>query len=238
MFLIGICDDSEEERQYLKQMCERCFTELGQACEYRCFASGEEVLAYSGQRMHLLFLDVEMGQTDGIQVLHALEETDHVWRVVFVSYHRESVFQSFGLKTLDFGIKPVSYDQIKRWISAMIRENRENAVLQFVTPCGERRLELEQIYCLEAAGNYTYVYEKENRFLTVGNLGAWEEKCSRFALVRVHRSYLVNLLLVKQISKDEIILENGRRIPVGRKYREDAKERYKQTIYTMMRGRI
>lgn len=83
MFLIGICDDSEEEREYIKQMCERCFAELGQACEFRCFASGEGVLSYSGQRMHLLFFDVEMGQTDGIQVLRALEDTDRVWRVVF-----------------------------------------------------------------------------------------------------------------------------------------------------------
>lgn len=238
MFLIGICDDREEEREYIKQMCERCFTELGQACVYRYFSSGEEVLSYSGQPMHLLFLDVEMGQTDGIQVLHALEETDHVWRVVFVSCHRDSVFRSFGLKTLDFGIKPVSYEQVSRWISTMIRENRENLTLQFVTPGGERMLELEQIYCLEAAGNYTYVYEKENRFLTMGNLRFWEEKCRQSVLARVHRSYLVNLLLVKQFSGDMVILENGRKIPVGRKYRETAKERYRQTIYTRMRGRI
>lgn len=238
MFLIGICDDRKEEREYIEQMCERCFTELGQACEYRHFASGEEVLSYSGRPMHLLFLDVEMGQTDGIQVLHALECTDWVWRAVLVSYHRDAVFKSFGLKTLDFGIKPVSYEQINRWLSVMIRENRENASLQFVAPEGDRTLGMEQIYCLEAAGNYTYVYEREGRFLSNGNLKSWEKKCRSSTLMRVHRSYLVNLLLVEQIAKDMVILNNGRRLPVGRKYKGELKERYRETVYRRMQGRI
>lgn len=238
MFLIGICDDNAEEREYLKQMCERCFDEMGYSCECRCFSSGEEAVSYSGQRLHLLFLDVEMGELDGLQVCRALEDTDRVWRVVFVSSHREAVFGSFGLKTLDFGVKPVSYEQMCRWISVMIRENKENTILHFAAPEGERLLELEQIYCMEAAGNYIYICTEAEKFLAAGNLKLWEEKCRRSVLVRVHKSYLVNLLWVKEFPGDVMILKNGKQIPIGRKYKADAKEKYRQTIYARMRGRI
>ena len=142
-FVVGICDDEAGEREKIQSFCEQYFRESGQKGVYVSFSSGEEVFAYAGKRMHLLFLDVEMEEIDGLQVLRELEQSDLVWRVVFVTSHQETVFGSFGIKTLGFEKKPVGYDNIEKWLQIAIREQKKNRVIECNTMNGIRLFELE-----------------------------------------------------------------------------------------------
>lgn len=69
MYYIGVCDDFKLYRDNIREQCDRLFEEIGK--EYTCieFSSGEEVLRYDGPIMHLLFLDTEMPDMNGIEVL-------------------------------------------------------------------------------------------------------------------------------------------------------------------------
>ncbi|MDE7063035.1 MAG: response regulator transcription factor [Lachnospiraceae bacterium] len=230
MFLIGICDDSEEEREYIKQMCERCFTELGQTCEYRYFTSGEEVLSYSGQPMHLLFLYAGSEREEGFGALRRLERSELIWRIAVISSDKESVFESLGVRTLGFGIKPVDYGMIRQWLSVTVRENWRHAQVRFATPEGQRLIEAGSLSYLEAAGNYVYVHASRETFLADGNLKLWEERLGGMAILRVHRSYLVNLAAVRELSGDAVILTDGGRLPIGRQYKADVREAYQRFL--------
>ncbi|MBP3351164.1 MAG: response regulator [Lachnospiraceae bacterium] len=112
MFFIGICDDEELHRKHVKELCDKYFMEYTQ--EYKCveFESGEEFLQFEEHKLHLLFLDIELGGMNGIEMLSHLEEDDNVWRVVFISSHEEMVFDTFGVKTLGFERKPAQYERI------------------------------------------------------------------------------------------------------------------------------
>ena len=226
MILLGICDDEKIHRDNVKSLCEQYFMENPQEHEYVEFCSGEEVLKYTGEKIHLLFLAVEMGEVDGIQVLNYVQDADWVWRVVFVSSHEEAVWNSFSIKTLEFARKPIEYNQVDKWIGIAIRENKEDVAFEYITPQGKIYKTINEIYYMEAAGNYTYLFEKNEKCIINNNLKSWHEKMENVPIIRVHKKYLVNLLHVKKWETEKVILENDIELPIGRTYYKSAKEAY------------
>lgn len=238
MFFIGICDDDELQRQHIKKLCEQFFIDNKQ--EYKCieFASGEEVLQFTECKLHLLFLDIEMGDMNGIDVLHKIEDIDLVWRVVFISSHEEFVFDTFGIKTLGFVRKPAEYGQMARWLRIAIKENKENIMYECSINNQICYKALESIYYLEAAGNYTYLHEKKEKHLVSDKLKVWQEKMVQTPMVRIHKSYLINMLHVKRWEREGVILSNGTELTLGRQYRKAAKEIYLAFVQNQAKGRM
>ena len=70
MITIGICDDDEFCRDDIKEKCKAYFDEVGEDCNLIEFSSGEEVVAYEGEMIHILFLDIQMGGINGVEVMN------------------------------------------------------------------------------------------------------------------------------------------------------------------------
>jgi len=238
MFYIGICDDEEVHREHIKELCCKYFE--GQGAEYECiaFTSGEELLQYKEHKLHLLFLDIELGDMSGVEMLSRLEEEDTVWRVVFVSSHDEMVFETFGIKTLGFERKPAQYEKIAKWLSIAIKENSKNTVYEYYMNGETFYFKLEELFYMEGEGSYTYLNFKKERHLVSGRLKCWEDKMEAAPMVRIHKSYLVNMLHVKKWEGDKVLLINGVELTQGRQYRKTAKESYLRFIRDMARGRM
>ncbi len=232
MFYIGICDDEAIHREYISELCKRYFEENPQDYKIIEFESGEEMLSYPGaemqpgERFHLLFLDVEMSGLNGIEVLRLLEDKEIVWRVVFVTSHEEVALDAFGIKTLGFVKKPLRYEQVCKWLKIAIAECKENVQVAYIDGTQTKYIALEEIYYLEAQGNYTYLHTAKERTFINDNLKYWETKLEKYPFVRIHKSYLINMLQVKEWHGDEVILQNKVRLSIGRAYAKEARERY------------
>ena len=107
MIFVGICDDEEAYRMQIRTICKDFFDAQKQEFRFVEFSSGEEVLAYRGDKIHLLFLDIEMPGTDGLEVLTKVRRNDRFWRIVFVTSHKELRWETIDLKTLAFLEKPL-----------------------------------------------------------------------------------------------------------------------------------
>ncbi len=238
MITIGICDDEPGYRRIIKEFCEQFFEKIEQEHQYIEFASGEEVLSYTGPKLYLLFLDVELGGVDGIEVLKFVQEADWIWRIVFVSSHAEAVWDSFSIKTLEFARKPIAYEQVEKWIQIALRENQENILYEFLTTAGSMYKKMEDIYILEGERNYTYLHTKKEKWLINDSLKRWQEKMDKTTMLRVHRSFLVNMAHIKKWEKETIYMCNGSKISVGRQYAKEAKDTYLSYIQKKALGRM
>jgi len=244
MLLIGICDDEGFHREHIKEFCEQYFEESPQEHEYVEFTSAEEVLVYGeaaenfGSKLHLLFLDVEMGELDGIELLRKVEDADWIWRIVFVTSHDEVMQDAFGIKTMGFAHKPVEYRQIEKWITTAIRENKENVMLEYMVGMQKNYIAIEDIYYLEAEGNYTKLHKKNEMLLINENLKRWQRKTEMFPFVRIHKSYLLNMLHVKRWEASKVTMENGEVLSVGRQYTKEAREQYLSFVKKQAMNRV
>jgi DNA-binding LytR/AlgR family response regulator len=141
-----------------------------------------------------------------------------------VSNHKEAVFDTFGIKTLDFGVKPVGFDKVSEWLTVALTEYRTNTVICFEKD--KPSINITDILYIKAEGNYIDVVTKVNSFIYIGHLKDWEDRLDMCNIIRVHKSYIVNLEHIKEL-RSNIILDNGKEISVGRSYRNLIKKRFK-----------
>lgn len=235
MVYVGICDDLIEHRQMLKNVCERYFSERRLKYKIVLFRSGEEMLRYSGERLMLLLLDIEMKGITGIDVMHRLLHSDKIWRILFVSSHDELMIQTFGLKTLGFCSKPIRYEDISRWLDVAIEESDCNKIIRFED---NTLINVDEIIYIESDGHYIRVHTVNENPLFVMDIFEASELLVNTSVARIHKSYMVNLAYIDQLTARYVKLqENYSLLPIGRSYKDDIKQRYQTYIYEIAKRR-
>lgn len=210
----------------------------------------EALLRVEELRPDVLLLDIEMPGVDGFSVLKALP-VGHAPAIVFVTAFQDHAVKAFELRATDFVVKPVGRDRLKaaldqaRQTLQARRTGERLAELQshlarlesralsgsepglWVKIGGDkRRLVLADILWLEAERDFVKVYTTVQTHLVSSMLGEMEEALDAQAFLRVHRSAIVRKDKVRAVlrgrfSAPVLELENGQRVPVGRKYRDE-----------------
>lgn len=246
---IGICDDEKNARREVRKLCERYFCENQIEHDYIEFESGEAVLSYSiqqdNERIDLLFLDVEMGKLNGISLKEQLLKQRVIDRIVFVTNHRDKVFDAFGQKTIGFILKPPAYERVEKMLAIARAEKLENIELVFDGCQGKQhRFSLEEIAYFKAAGSYTEIYRYAldgtgmERFVICKKIGEVERSMENCPVLRVHKSFLVNLANIVDIGNVITLKNVEEKLPIGRKYKEPVKAAYIAYIGDKVRKRI
>lgn len=234
MIRIGICDDNINDRNLIYDLCQKYLDRKGIRYCLVLFESGEEVLAYCDcqekERIDLLFLDIEMPGVNGIEVKNKIIKQDKMWRLVFVSSYQEKVFESFGLKTLSFVVKPAQTQDVCKWIQVVLEELEEEVTLKIKGT--DKPIRLEDIEYFEGNRNYTIAHlhpfcdNETETILISSNLGDIEKELAEYPIIRVHKSYLVNLMNVVRMDKEIELRDLPDKIPIGRTYKEIARKEY------------
>lgn len=238
MIRIGICDDQPKQIEKIKRICEEYSKKQDMNCEYVLFSSGEKVLEYNREFIHLLFLDIEMEKIDGITVMKQLEQRENVWRIVFVSNHDDAVWETFGIKTLGFVRKPVIYNTITKYIEIALKECKENTTISFNKNDPRTYVKLNSLLYIKGDATYVYVYTINENFIASGNLKKWENELENTPILRVHKSYMVNMENIKKIDNEIFLRFNDFKIPIGRKYKKVIKEVYNNYLINRLQRRI
>lgn len=226
---IAICDDQKIYREDILEQCKRLLQ--GENVIYSCFASGEELLD-SGFQFDFLFLDIEMTGMDGIQVKNRLETQKAQAKIIFLTSHEERMIEAFGANVIGFLRKPVQEEMLlliirkmKLFTDRKTVEWEDNGRVYVV--CAE------DIQYIEVQDKYTYVFMGEGKYLVRRSLNEWEELLPESDFARANRSCLVNLCQMERLNS-EIRLENGKTIPIGRKYKKEIEEKYKKYLRKQM----
>lgn len=237
MLNIGICDDNDDACQTIYNLCKEYFEESDVEHKYIFFSNGNEVLLYcknmETDQIDILFLDVEMPGISGIDLKDAAIKQDKIWRIVFVTNYKDSVYSAFSKKTIGFIPKPASFEKIKKMLSIIIKEQEENVTLLLRGANGEKiEILLEDIIYMKASGSYTEIVtytslsNQANFLLSTKKLGDLEKEIKSSAIIRVHKSYMVNLENVIEIGEKVYLHNLLTTIPVGRSYKAQARKSY------------
>jgi two-component system LytT family response regulator len=241
---VVIVDDETLARSRLRKLLDR-EADLDVIAE--C-SNGREAIACIRQRKpDLVFLDVQMPEVDGFDVLRALPEGS--WpAIVFVTAHDQHAIQAFEINALDYLLKPFSH---ARLLGAVARarkhfETRDTASLnqQLAMLLKTTRTEapylqriavkngsetnfikVEEIDCIESAANYAVVETQTGNHVLRETLTSLEAKLPPRSFLRISRSIIVNLDRVKALQSHPpgealIVLRNGRQLVMTRGIRE------------------
>ncbi|MBT8191449.1 MAG: LytTR family DNA-binding domain-containing protein [Bacteroidia bacterium] len=191
----------------------------------------------------LVFLDVQLGDGNGFDVLKAIENPDHL-DVVFVTAFDEYAVEAFRFSAVDYLLKPVIYDdlvsaldRVKQSIQSRLSINRLEILLANLKLTDNTKkkivlreadthhiIDLDDIMWCMAEGSYTSFHLVDDRTIVVSkNLKEYEEILSSNGFYRIHRSYVVNLNKVLRLEKAEggvLHLQGNHQLPVSTRKRE------------------
>jgi two-component system LytT family response regulator len=177
----------------------------------------------------LVFLDVQMPEVDGFQVLKTLGAEAPV--IVFVTAYDEHALRAFDAGALDYLLKPfdnarfaLALDRAKGRLTA-----RKRAPLVIKSAGRIAYVDPAEIDWIEAADYYVSVHVGAKSHLLRRSLSELEQELDARLFCRVHRSAIVNLKRVRSLhlseGEAEVILASGARLPLSRRYRKDVQAR-------------
>lgn len=196
----------------------------------------------------IIFLDIQMPELSGVEVLDRLEYMPHV---VFSTAYDDYAIRAFEINAVDYLLKPYNEERFGKCIDRIRKEisNPNEATQSLVNlmqsfkpssyperllvPDGEQMLfiPVHEIDYIEAADNYVSIYTTQNTFLLLQRLSDLENKLDPKLFFRIHRSFIVNVERVKSIqtwmkSSAEVILYSDKKLPLSRRRIHDFKEQF------------
>jgi two-component system response regulator LytT len=177
----------------------------------------------------VMFLDINMPGTTGIQLAEALDKLKYPPAVVFVTAYSEHALEAFDVNAVDYLVKPVESERLLQALAKVrksIANTSKNAQKERIpVEKGGKKLLIpaDKIHFIMAKDDYSYLHTDTDRYLSTVSLAQLEAKLEPYGFFRVHRRYLVNLACVSEVdpvSGGTLMLSlNGEdeQIPVSRR---------------------
>lgn len=224
---IGICDDELIYVESLKKLIENYFKHTDLDVDIHIFFNGEDFIN-SKIDLDLLFLDIEMKEVDGISVKNILEKLYSKCKIVFVSNYENRMIEAYGANVIAF-INKKNISDITVYLERIKKEHFEHKIISV----GTHRIDAFDIIFIKADGSYSNIICKAKKYICCIYLMDILTRLNNLPFVRVHRSYVVNLHYVRDITNNHIILLTGEKIPVSKTYKDNLVLEYFNYIRSM-----
>lgn len=176
----------------------------------------------------LLFLDVEMPDMSGIDLLKSLQSPPIT---VLTTAYTDYALEGFDLGVIDYLVKPI---RLERFISA-VNKAREYLRLRELSVQTEQlpdqdhiflkadrkfvKVFLNDILYIQGMKDYVMVYTAESRVITAMNMKTINSQLDSSRFVRVSKSYIINVSKIVEVKNNSVMIQDVE-IPIGKKYKE------------------
>lgn len=218
MLSIAVCDDDLLFCTRLSEKIRRMLEQLGRDCQIRQFQSGTELLG-AVEQFDIIFLDILMADLNGMETAKRFRERSYDKLLIFISSSPDHVWDSYEVEAFWYLVKPVSCRKLEQVLRRAIAKAEEGPQ-EYLIIQKERRpikLFLKDILYFEIRGRVMELHGTEGVLPYYGQIGELEKQLSGKGFFRCHKSFLVNLKFVDTYSYQEVLLENGERLPIARR---------------------
>ncbi|GAA4962066.1 LytR/AlgR family response regulator transcription factor [Algibacter aquimarinus] len=225
-----IVEDSRLARNELKELIKE-YKEIQLLGEAENVDKGYNLIIET--KPDILFLDINMPEKDGFELLEMLDE---VPIVIFTTAFDEYAIKSFEYNAFDYLLKPINQKRFSQSINKVIERATDNSLpeakndntlsldKQIFIKDGEKcwLVKIQDISMFEIVGNYTRVFFENNTPLIYKSLVQIEEKLPKDVFFRANRQQIININHVKKVvswfnGKLKIQMNSGEEIEISRR---------------------
>ncbi|WP_297713314.1 LytTR family DNA-binding domain-containing protein [Clostridium sp.] len=224
---IAVCDDNEIQldlmNKYIKEWAKKGKVDI----YIDTFKSAEEFLFKweDYQKYDIIFLDIEMQMMSGVELSNIIRKRNKIVDIVFATGIFKYALHGYKVGALQYLLKPIKKEDIAECLdNTKNRIKDENDISKYITiemPKKSMKLNYDNIqYCIMFSP-YIDIHTTSDKITLRKKISDIEALLPKETFIRCHRSYLVNLKYIKTVTKDNIILDSGVKIPISRgKYNE------------------
>ena len=223
MYQVAICEDDPVMSSCLCELCGEILTEMSIKHKISVFSSAEEFEkagTCSGNTFHVLLLDIELGGKSGMQLAREMREKGSRLSIIFITGSEAYLREGYSVQPIHYLLKPVSKERVASALKTDLDLNyhKNNIVLQ--KGIKTVILPVNEIMYIESFGHRVIVHSTHEEHVFKWSLSEITKDLPESLFCRIHNSYIVNMKHITELIRSEIVLSNGSRLPVGRKYYE------------------
>lgn len=208
MIKIAIIEDDAKQETELRTYLTKYFSDLRRPIEIASFDRADAFLhGFDRHRYNMIFMDIEMPGTNGMDASKLLRQKDEDVLLFFVTNLAQYALESYEVSAFDYIVKPVNYYNLalkmKRALRLLRNTNDETILVNSVD--GQRILSVSDIRYVEIMGhNVIYHTTKGNLSVGYGSLKSIRAQLEPYNFALCDRSFLVNLKFVTGVNKADL----------------------------------
>lgn len=234
---IAVCDDQAEELESLLKLLRNWQTERNRTVRYKAFRSAAAMLDVAHKEAFTLYLlDVMMPGISGMEAAREIRTFDAAAEIVFLTSSPGFAYESYGVKAMEYLLKPISSKLLYPILDQLdVREQRPQESLTLKSGGTLIRVPFSQLAFVEVNGKHLYFNLTDGQVREVsGSMKEYEAQLlARPEFARIHRSYIVNLLQVEELSAKGVLTFSGKNLPVSRLLLPQLQKDYMQLLFTL-----
>ncbi|MDO7850790.1 LytR/AlgR family response regulator transcription factor [Hymenobacter convexus] len=185
-----------------------------------------------GNKVDVLFLDIEMPHLNGLELLRVLTDPPEV---IITTARQDFAVDAFELRVTDYLVKPFDFARFTQAVQRVqSRASHNGAAAATSAPDAPAnadlfvkvnsrmvRINFDEVLYVEALSDYVNIVTAKQKYIVYTTLKALETRLAPFAnFIRVHRSYLLNTQHIESIEDNTANLRGGHFVPIGKSYQE------------------
>ncbi len=231
---IAIVDDIASERDNLKARIDAQLARLSLEAGIFPFASGAGFLSAAGKkRFDLVFLDIYMGNENGVDTSKALRRFDTDCLIVFTTTSTDHALDGFRVRAFHYLVKPYTDADLAALFDEIVKRLPEaDRYIEVDTPGGTVRLRLREILYAEHYQHQIYIHKADGReTVTRRTFREFTASLTDGRFFLCSRGVLVNLEHAEDFDGTGFILKNGEKIPVSRDLAKAARQAFGDFLF-------
>lgn len=178
-------------------------------------------------RPDVLFLDIQMDEMSGIEVIKILGSTV---QVIFCTAFSEFAVTSYDLDAVDYLMKPIAFSRFVKAINRI--KSKESTEIKNIDISDDYifvktehkgkliRISLADIDFVEARSNYIAIHRGHSKTMVYSSLRDFEQRLHSSRFIRIHKSYIIDSYKIAHVENNAILLKNRtERIPLSKTYK-------------------
>lgn len=242
---IGICDDEENVRAYIRKMIEQ----QNEECQITEYASGEELLQAekeNSEKIDVLFLDIAMGDIDGMSVAKQLrqiqaDKEQAAWGslplLIFVTGYSEYMPDAFSVNAFQYIVKLIKKKDFVNVFTQAVREyqylteqkDKTGKEITVGNGANMQTIKADDIFYIESSNHKIFICLEDKKIEHWGKISDLEQKLNP-EFFRIHKGYLVNLKQIEGYDRTEVCMKNGNKLLISKYKYQDFVKAYLQYI--------
>ncbi|MGN6291513.1 MAG: LytR/AlgR family response regulator transcription factor [Chitinophagaceae bacterium] len=196
----------------------------------QCYNAIEAINYLRQHPVDLMFLDINMPEISGIEMLKSLKNPP---RTILTTAYSEYAMESYDHGVVDYLLKPINLPRFitatERYFELSVRKEPEKESQSFImvkTGGVNIRIELDDILYAQSLGNFIRICTSQKTYIVSLTTSELEETLPDNQFLRIHKSFIVSLNKIHEYGKDTVTI-NDQKMPVGITYRQKLYERLK-----------
>lgn len=233
MLNIGILDDQLQELKWSDKIISQYLIEKQISHQIFLFQDERQLknkLYNRREKLDIIFLDIEIGITNGLQVAEWLNEMHPTCLIVFLTSYTNYFMDAYKTEHCYYILKSELVQRIGSVFHKIERRRNQNKIEKITIETGGKTyvINKNEIVFLEKEKRLTHIQCEQTRITTYHSLEEIEQMLSKDSndFLRCHKIFVVSLNHVTTYSKKEFGMNNGIVIPISRRYKENVNLRF------------